>query len=419
MPLDEEADATLLIGDAALKSVFEDPTPHYDLGRLWLEGTGLPMVFAVWACADPAPEGIGDARARAARRRTRPPARTPRDSPARRATRYGYPAGFLARYFEKLRYRFGPRERAGLLTFFELARDAGELERVPELRFVVTEPVPRMSVTEVLDRRARGRADHRRGGDRAPALARPRRGRPRRERAARRARPSPTASTFIIDRNLNYTNICLTDCDFCAFYRSPGDRREGYLLPKPVIFKKIEETLALGGTGAPHAGRPPSGSRDRVLRGSLPLDQGALPDPPARALAARDPAHLAPLQADRSGRRSRACATRGSTRSRAAAARSSSTASAKIIAPKKTTTDEWLDVMRDAHRLGHLDDGDDDVRPRRDARGAGRAHAPHPRAAGRDARLPRVHLVDVPVGRQPPRRAGPAASRSRPRSTIS
>ena len=45
--------------------------------------------------------------------------------------RYGYPAGFLARYFEKLRYRFGPRERAGLITFFELARDAGELDACP------------------------------------------------------------------------------------------------------------------------------------------------------------------------------------------------------------------------------------------------------------------------------------------------
>lgn len=59
----------------------------------------------------------------------------------------------------------------------------------------------------------------------------------------------PGRVTFIIDRNLNYTNICTTDCDFCAFYRRPGDRREGYLLPKQVIFKKIEETLALGGTG--------------------------------------------------------------------------------------------------------------------------------------------------------------------------
>src|SRR5438876_11075277 len=41
--LGEDADAKLLIGDAALKSAFEDPTPHYDLGRLWLERTGLPM----------------------------------------------------------------------------------------------------------------------------------------------------------------------------------------------------------------------------------------------------------------------------------------------------------------------------------------------------------------------------------------
>src|ERR687892_1487561 len=36
VPLDERAEATLLIGDAALRSAFEDPTPHYDLGRLWL-----------------------------------------------------------------------------------------------------------------------------------------------------------------------------------------------------------------------------------------------------------------------------------------------------------------------------------------------------------------------------------------------
>jgi len=56
--------------------------------------------------------------------------------------RYGYPAGFLARYFEKLRYRFGPRERAALFTFLELARDVGELDRVPNLRFVHGEAVP-------------------------------------------------------------------------------------------------------------------------------------------------------------------------------------------------------------------------------------------------------------------------------------
>jgi chorismate dehydratase len=142
VPLGEDADAKLLIGDAALKSAFEDPTPHYDLGRLWLERTGLPMVFAVWACPEPLAEGLAqleEALVASLRRARSEPEQLAHEASAR----YGYPAGFLARYFEKLRYRFGPRERAGLFTFLELARDVGELDDVPELRFVTTtEPTP-------------------------------------------------------------------------------------------------------------------------------------------------------------------------------------------------------------------------------------------------------------------------------------
>jgi chorismate dehydratase len=140
VPLGEPAEATLLIGDAALKSAFEDPTPHHDLGRLWLERTGLPMVFAVWAAPEPIADGLAELEnALVASVRL---ARAEPEQLAREASeRYGYPAGFLARYFEKLRYSFGPRERAGLMTFLELARDTGELERVPELRFV-REEVP-------------------------------------------------------------------------------------------------------------------------------------------------------------------------------------------------------------------------------------------------------------------------------------
>ncbi len=135
VPLGEDADAKLLIGDAALKSAFEDPTPHYDLGRLWQERTGLPMVFAVWAAPEPVAEGIGeleDALVASVREARAEPERLAYES----SERYGYPPGFLARYFEKLRYRFGPRERAGFLTFLEMARDVGELDVVPELRFV-------------------------------------------------------------------------------------------------------------------------------------------------------------------------------------------------------------------------------------------------------------------------------------------
>jgi chorismate dehydratase len=140
VPLDLDADAKLLIGDAALRSAFEDPTPHYDLGKLWLERTGLPMVFAVWAAPEPVAPGLAElehalvASVRLARAE-------PQVLAYEASARYGYPAGYLARYFEKLRYSFGPRERAGLYTFLEMARDVGELDHVPELRFVRREPV--------------------------------------------------------------------------------------------------------------------------------------------------------------------------------------------------------------------------------------------------------------------------------------
>ena len=53
--------------------------------------------------------------------------------------------------------------------------------------------------------------------------------------------------TFIVDRNVSYTNACVVDCDFCAFYRRPGDK-EAYTLSHEQIFRKIEELVALGGT---------------------------------------------------------------------------------------------------------------------------------------------------------------------------
>jgi cyclic dehypoxanthinyl futalosine synthase len=52
--------------------------------------------------------------------------------------------------------------------------------------------------------------------------------------------------TYIVDRNLNPTNVCVTDCGFCAFYRSPGDA-DAYVLPREVIYQKVDELLAKGG----------------------------------------------------------------------------------------------------------------------------------------------------------------------------
>jgi chorismate dehydratase len=132
VPLGEPAQAKLLIGDAALRSGFDDPTPHYDLGRIWRERTGLPMVFAVWAYRKESAAGMAELE-----EALLSSVRAARAEPELLATEasetYGYPAGFLARYFEKLRYGFGPREREGLRTFYDLAAAAGVLERVPEL----------------------------------------------------------------------------------------------------------------------------------------------------------------------------------------------------------------------------------------------------------------------------------------------
>ena len=64
--------------------------------------------------------------------------------------------------------------------------------------------------------------------------------------AERRRRFGDTV-TFIVDRNINYTNICVNECRFCAFYTKVG-AEDGYLLPMEEILAKLGETAAAGGT---------------------------------------------------------------------------------------------------------------------------------------------------------------------------
>src|SRR5258705_3740089 len=52
--------------------------------------------------------------------------------------------------------------------------------------------------------------------------------------------------SYIIDRNVNYTNVCVARCNFCAFYRPVGSS-EGYVLGFDELFRKIDETIAVGG----------------------------------------------------------------------------------------------------------------------------------------------------------------------------
>jgi cyclic dehypoxanthinyl futalosine synthase len=157
--------------------------------------------------------------------------------------------------------------------------------------------------------------------------------------------------TFVIDRNVNYTNICHTDCDFCAFYRRPGDRSEGYLLPKPVIFKKIEETLAIGGTAL-------------LMQGGHHPDLGVdYYEDLFSSIKARYRIHLhalSPPEVQHIARRSKLTIPQTLTRLRDAGLDSLPGGGAEIlvdrvrdiISPKKTKSAEWLGVMRAAHGLG-------------------------------------------------------------------
>lgn len=54
-------------------------------------------------------------------------------------------------------------------------------------------------------------------------------------------------ATFVGDRNINYTNVCVTACRFCAFFRAPG-HPDGYVLDRETIYRKLAETVAAGGT---------------------------------------------------------------------------------------------------------------------------------------------------------------------------
>jgi cyclic dehypoxanthinyl futalosine synthase len=167
----------------------------------------------------------------------------------------------------------------------------------------------------------------------------------------RRRKTDAARVTFIIDRNLNYTNVCYTDCDFCAFYRRPGDRAEGYLLPKPVIFKKIEETLAIGGTGL-------------LMQGGHHPDLGIdYYEDLFSSIKARYPIHLhalSPSEVQHIARRSKLTTPATLTRLRDAGLDSIPGGGAEIlvdrvrdvISPKKTTSREWLGIMRQAQRLG-------------------------------------------------------------------
>jgi cyclic dehypoxanthinyl futalosine synthase len=156
--------------------------------------------------------------------------------------------------------------------------------------------------------------------------------------------------TYVIDRNVNYTNVCSAVCTFCAFYRKPGSP-EGYVLPNEEIFQRTEEMFALGGSGLLMQGG---------LHPDLPLDYY---ETLLSELRRRFPSiylHcFSPPEIINIGELSGLPIAEVLTRLRAAGLDSIPGGGAEILVDSfrkrratKCTGTEWLEVMEVAHGLG-------------------------------------------------------------------
>jgi cyclic dehypoxanthinyl futalosine synthase len=168
-----------------------------------------------------------------------------------------------------------------------------------------------------------------------------------------RARKHPERFvSYIIDRNVNYTNICVARCNFCAFYRTVGSP-DGYVLGFEEIFRKIDETIAVGGNqlllqGGHNPDLPIQWYEDlfRAVKGRYPeFKLHALSPPEVLHIARLN--DLTPPQVIE--------------RLVAAGLDSVPGGGAEILVDRvrkllncygKASADEWLSVMRDAHVAG-------------------------------------------------------------------
>lgn len=157
--------------------------------------------------------------------------------------------------------------------------------------------------------------------------------------------------TFIVDRNISYTNACVVDCDFCAFYRKPG-HKEAYTLSYEQIFSKIQELVDLGGTQALIQGG---------VNPELPLEYYL---DLLRAIRQKFPTvHIhsfSVVEFDMISKKFRIPLIEVFKLFKDAGLNSVPGGGAeilvervrKLISPKKASSDHWLNVMRTAHQAG-------------------------------------------------------------------
>lgn len=167
----------------------------------------------------------------------------------------------------------------------------------------------------------------------------------------RRRRFPDNVATYIIDRNINYTNVCLTACKFCAFYRSPK-HSEGWTHSQEEILRRCGEAVDLGATQIMlQGGHSPDLGMDWYEQ-TFAAIKADYPQLTLHSLGASEVVHI--------GRTSRLGHAEVITRLKAAGLDSFAGAGAEIlvdrprtaIAPLKEPGHVWLDVMETAHGLG-------------------------------------------------------------------
>ncbi len=155
--------------------------------------------------------------------------------------------------------------------------------------------------------------------------------------------------TFIIDRNINYTNVCVSKCKFCAFYRNVTDK-DAYVIEEEVLFKKIEETIELGGTQIlMQGGMHPELELNfytnllETIKDKFKIHIHAFSPPEIM--------HFAKLNGYSVSDTIRKLKDSGLDSIPGGGAEILDDRCRTKISPNKCTTDEWLSVMREAHKL--------------------------------------------------------------------
>lgn len=157
--------------------------------------------------------------------------------------------------------------------------------------------------------------------------------------------------TFVIDRNVNYSNACVASCKFCAFYKKPNDE-EAYVLPKEEILKKVRELKQLNGTTLlMQGGLNPYLGLD-YFKDLIHTIHEEFPDIDIHSLSAPEIVYLAKIEKMSIKDVIKELKDSGLKSIPGGGAEVLSPRVRQVISKGKCTTEEWIEVHKSAHELG-------------------------------------------------------------------